>query len=125
MRVGRARSSPCVPVAISSEAASKIATASVTVTRPTGVFISGRAVSTARCRAKVPTGKMLTEKIPNYVAIVIAKVILLESTVSVTTRHSVSAPIASEAAIAWVNRDDATGAGRPWKPAVPDDRIMV
>jgi hypothetical protein len=52
-------------------------------------------------------------------------VILLESTVSVTTRQSDNAPTASEAAMALVNQEDATGAGRPSKPAVPDDRIMV
>ena len=39
-------------------------------------------------------------------------VTLIDSTVSVTIRHSDSAPIASEAATAWVNRDEATGAGR-------------
>jgi hypothetical protein len=50
---------------------------------------------------------------------------LIESTVSVTTRHSENAPIASVAAIALVNREEATGAGRLTKPTVPDDRIMV
>jgi len=49
---------------------------------------------------------------------------LIESTVNVTTRHSDSAPIASEAAMAFVSREDATGPGR-MKPAVPGDRIMV
>jgi hypothetical protein len=51
--------------------------------------------------------------------------ILLDSTVSITTTQSVNAPIASDAAIAFVSREDATGAGRSWKPAVPDDRIIV
>jgi hypothetical protein len=50
---------------------------------------------------------------------------LIENTVRVTTRHSDSAPIASEAAMALVNREDATGAGRLMKPTVPGDRIMV
>jgi hypothetical protein len=50
---------------------------------------------------------------------------LIESTVSVTTRHSDSEPIASEAAMALVSREDATGAGRLMKPAGPGDRIMV
>jgi hypothetical protein len=54
-----------------------------------------------------------------------AMVTLIESTVSVTTRHSDSAPIASEAAMALVSREEATGAGRLMKPAVPGDRIMV
>lgn len=49
----------------------------------------------------------------------------IDSTVSVTAKHSDKAPIASVAAIALVNREDATGAGRPEKPTVPDDRIMV
>jgi hypothetical protein len=46
-------------------------------------------------------------------------VMLLDSTVSVTTRRSVNAPSASDAAIALVSRDDASGAGRPSKPAGP------
>ena len=52
-------------------------------------------------------------------------VTLIESTVSVTTRHSDSAPIASEAAMALVSRDEATGARRLTKPAEPGDPIMV
>src|SRR5258708_34335134 len=52
-------------------------------------------------------------------------VTLIESTVSVTIRHSDSAPIASEAATVWVSRDDATGAERPSKPAPPCDRVMA
>ena len=51
-------------------------------------------------------------------------VTLIDSTVSVTIRHSDSAPIASEAAMALVSRDETTGAGRS-KPALADDRIMV
>ena len=50
---------------------------------------------------------------------------LIESTVSVTARHSDSEPIASEAAMALVSREEATGARRLSKPAVPGDRIMV
>jgi hypothetical protein len=61
----------------------------------------------------------------SYDRIGIAMVTLLESTVIATTRQSVNAPIASDAAIAFVSRADATGAGQLWKPAVPDDRIMV
>ncbi|WGR95267.1 MULTISPECIES: hypothetical protein [unclassified Bradyrhizobium] len=61
----------------------------------------------------------------SYDGIGIAMVTLLDSTVIVTTRQSVSAQIASDAAIAFVSREDATGAGQLWKPAVPDDRIMV
>src|SRR6476659_5005675 len=53
-------------------------------------------------------------------------VTLIESTVSVTIRHSDSAPIASEAATVSVSRDEATGAGRPSKPAPPPcDRVMA
>jgi hypothetical protein len=55
----------------------------------------------------------------------IAMETLIESTVRVTITHSDSAPIASEAATALVNRDEATGAGRPWKPAAPGDRNMA
>ncbi|KWV52568.1 hypothetical protein AS156_10245 [Bradyrhizobium macuxiense] len=61
----------------------------------------------------------------SYDRIGIAMVTLLDSSVIMTTRQSVNAPIASDAAIAFVSREDATGAGRLWKPAVPDDRIMV
>ncbi|WP_407166989.1 hypothetical protein [Bradyrhizobium sp. ORS 111] len=68
---------------------------------------------------------MLTFENLSYDGIGIAMVTLLDSTVIVTTRQSVSAQIASEAAIALVSRGDATGAGQLWKPAVPDDRIMV
>jgi hypothetical protein len=49
----------------------------------------------------------------------------IESTVSVTIRHSDSEPIASDAATASISRDEATGAERPLKPAAPGDRIMV
>ena len=52
-------------------------------------------------------------------------VTLIDSTVRVTIRHSDSAQIASEAATALVNRDEATGAERPSKPTPPDDRIMA
>src|SRR5882757_5621644 len=52
-------------------------------------------------------------------------VTLIESTVSVTTRQSDSEPIASETAINFVSREDATGAGLLWNPAVPGDRAMV
>src|ERR1700730_5976902 len=52
-------------------------------------------------------------------------VTLIDSTVSVTIRHSDSAPNASEAATARVNRCEATGAERLTKPAAPGDRIMA
>jgi hypothetical protein len=64
-------------------------------------------------------------KAADYAGTGIAIEILIDSTVSVTTRHSESAPIASVAAMALVNREEATGAGRLTKPAVPGDRIMV
>jgi hypothetical protein len=60
-----------------------------------------------------------------YPGIGIAIETLIDSTVSVATRHSDSAPIASVAAMALVSREEATGAGRLSKPAVPGDRIMV
>jgi hypothetical protein len=52
-------------------------------------------------------------------------VALIESTVKVTTRQRDSVPIASDVAIAPSNREDATGARQPSKPAAPGDRIMV
>src|ERR1700738_1415028 len=52
-------------------------------------------------------------------------VTLIDSTVRVTIRHSDSAPNASEAATARVNRCEATGAERLSKPAAPGDRIMA
>jgi hypothetical protein len=52
-------------------------------------------------------------------------VTLIESTVSVTIKHSDSAPIASEAATVSVSRDEAAGAERLSKPALPCDRIMA
>jgi hypothetical protein len=54
-----------------------------------------------------------------------AMLTLIENTVRVTIRQSDSAPIASEAATASCNREEATGAERPLKPAAPDDRIMA
>jgi hypothetical protein len=50
---------------------------------------------------------------------------LIESTASATIRHSDSEPIASAAATASVNADEAVGALWPLKPAAPDGRIMV
>src|ERR1700704_4774532 len=50
---------------------------------------------------------------------------LIDSTVRATIRHSESEPIASEAATALVNRDEATGAAWPSKPAARSDRIMA
>jgi hypothetical protein len=52
-------------------------------------------------------------------------VTLIESTVRVTIRHSDSEAIASDAATAWISLDEATGAGRPLKPAAPGDRTMA
>jgi hypothetical protein len=51
--------------------------------------------------------------------------ILTDSTVKATIRHSDNEPIASVAATASVNRDEATGVFRPLKPVAPGDRIMV
>ncbi len=61
-------------------------------------------------------------------------VTLIDSTVRVTIRHSDSAPIASEAATAWVNRCEATGAerlyeargaGRPYHGRIPSTRERI
>jgi hypothetical protein len=64
-------------------------------------------------------------KAADYPANGVAIETLIDSTVSVTTRHSENAPIASVAAMALVNREEATGAGRLTKPTMPGDRIMV
>jgi hypothetical protein len=77
----------------------------------------------APCRALVLNG--LKKMILVYAGIGIAMAILIESTVRVTIRHSDSPPIASVAATALVNRDDATGAPRLLKPEAPGDRIMA
>jgi hypothetical protein len=50
---------------------------------------------------------------------------LSENTMRVTMRQSDSEPIASEAATASCNRDEATGAERLSKPVAPDDRLMA
>jgi len=52
-------------------------------------------------------------------------VTLIDNTVSVTTRHSESVPIASEVAMALASREEATGAGWFAKPTVPGNRIML
>jgi hypothetical protein len=67
---------------------------------------------------------MQTEKDWDYTGIGIAMVTLIESTVSGTTRQNDNAPIASEVAMALVDREAATGRRLP-KPAMPGDRIMV
>ena len=54
-----------------------------------------------------------------------AMLTLIENTVRVTIKQSESAPIASAAATASCNREEATGAERPLKPIAPDDRIMA
>jgi hypothetical protein len=80
----------------------------------------------ARCRVKLQTKKCCWDYFGDYSGgIGIAMVPLIESTVSVMTRQSDSAPIASEAAIALVNWEEATGVRRLTKPAVPVDRAMV
>jgi hypothetical protein len=66
-----------------------------------------------------------TEDAGIYAGIGIAMVTLIESAVSVTTRHSDNAPIARKVAMALVSRKEADGTGRLPKPAMPGDRIMV
>jgi hypothetical protein len=107
-------------VVIRSATANRIATASTTVTSPTGVFIMVRSRSKSSHAGNDANGKAA-----DYPANGIAIETLIDSTVSVTTRHSENAPIASVAAMALVNREEATGAGRLPKPTVPSDRIMV
>ena len=52
-------------------------------------------------------------------------VALIDNTVSVTTRHSDSVPIASDVAMALASREEATGAEWFAKPTVPGNRIML
>jgi hypothetical protein len=79
----------------------------------------------ARCLGKNANRKTLKPgRNVQYPGIGIATVALIDSTVSVTTKHSDSVPIASEVAMALVSREDATGAGRLSKPAAPGDRTM-
>src|ERR1043166_1680767 len=54
-----------------------------------------------------------------------AMLTLIDSTVSATIRQSDSEPIASEAATALINRDEATGAAGPSSPAARGDRVMA
>jgi hypothetical protein len=89
-------------------------------TSPTGVFIKVRSRSKSSHAGNDANGKAV-----DYAGTGIAIETLIDSTVSVTTRHSESAPIASVAAMALVSREEATGAGRPTKPTAPGDRIMV
>jgi hypothetical protein len=51
--------------------------------------------------------------------------ILIENTVRVTIRHSDNEPIASEAATAPANLDEATGADGRSNPVAPDDPVMA
>ena len=78
-------------------------------------------------RGALPAGilRVLEKLILRQSGIGIAIEVLIESTVMMTTRHSDSPPIASEAATTSCNRDEATGAERPSKPAAPDDRLMA
>ena len=70
-------------------------------------------------------GKATNQNDGDYAGIGIAMVTLIDNTVRVTMRHSDNAPSPSEAATAWVNRNEATGVGLLSKPAAPGDRIMV
>jgi hypothetical protein len=60
----------------------------------------------------------------DYAGSGIAIVTLIESTVSVITRHSDKVPIAIEVAIALVKRREVDGAMRLLKPDAPGDRII-
>ena len=64
----------------------------------------------APCRAGNANG---LKKRWGYAGIGIAMETLIDSTVRVTITHSHNEPIASEAATAFLSRDDATGAERP------------
>ena len=84
---------------------------------------------TDRCRApRVVAKKNFAsgrKNLRRQVGIGIAIETLIESTVRVTIRQSDNEPIASVAATASFNRDEATGAQRPLKPTAPGDRIMA
>ena len=54
-----------------------------------------------------------------------AKPVPVDSAVNATTRHNENAPSASEAATASINREEATGALRPPKPAAACERVMA
>ena len=56
---------------------------------------------------------MARKKDGGYAGRGIAMETLIDSTVRVTITHSHNEPIASEAATAFLSRDDATGAERP------------
>jgi hypothetical protein len=75
-------------------------------------------------RGREQVGDLETNRL-GYAGSGIAMVTLIDSTVSATIRHSESEPIASEAATALVNWDEATGAAWPSKPAARGDRIMA
>jgi hypothetical protein len=62
---------------------------------------------------------------PNQSGSGIAMLTLIDNTVSATMTQSESEPIASEAATAWISRDEATGAPGPSNPAALGDRAMV
>jgi hypothetical protein len=113
-------SSPRVPVAIRNNVVSTIAAASDVVTHTTGVFISSLRRGDDRCFEK----KLFWKKL-DQTGSGIAMLTLIDITVRATIRHSESEPIAREAATALVNRDEATGAAWPSKPAARDDRIMA
>jgi hypothetical protein len=113
-------SPPRVPVAIRKDAVSTIAAASAAVTHTTGVFITKSPSRRRPLFWKKPFGKKLSQTGSG-----IAMLTLIDSTVSATIRHSETEPIASEAATALVNRDEATGAAWLSKPAARGDRIMA
>jgi hypothetical protein len=113
-------SSPRVPVAIRNNAVSMIAAASDAVTHTTGVFICK-----SPPRRRPLFWKKLFWKKPDQTGSGIAMLTLIDITVRVTITHSESAPIASEAATALVNRDEATGAAWLSKPAARSDRVMA
>lgn len=60
-----------------------------------------------------------------YAGIGTAIAIRIDTSVSVTIRQSDTEPIASVAATASCSLEEAAGAGRATKPAVPGDRIMA
>jgi hypothetical protein len=112
--------SPRVPVAIRNNAVSRIAAASDAVTHTTGVFICKSPPRRRPLFWKKPVWKKVGQTGSG-----IAMLTLIDITVRVTIRHSESEPIASEAATALVNRDEATDAAWPSKPAARGDRIMA
>jgi hypothetical protein len=67
----------------------------------------------------------LKRKSPDQAGSGIAIATLIDSTVSVTARHSDNAPIVIAVTVVLVNRDGAAGTVRLPEPAAPGDHVMT